>query len=157
MHRQPTAIRLPPLARRGTPLRTDHPEPALSPEPRDRLTGTRTGTLSYRSRATMRIALTGGRKASIIGLPLASNAGGIGVREPALIGLAAEARSKRPAYDLPLLTHRLSVNTRAPLYAALVVDGRDACFVVRDRNAHALAYVNFEETSQVRSRTDVAV
>src|SRR6516164_9406865 len=86
MHRQPTAIRLPPLARRGTPLRTDHPEPALSLEPRDRLTGTRTGTLSYRSRATTRITLTGGSKASIIGLPLASNAGGIGVREPALIG-----------------------------------------------------------------------
>ena len=81
-----TAIRLPPLARRGTPLRTDHPEPALSLEPRDRLTGTRTGTLSYRSRATTRITLTGGSKASIIGLPLASNAGGIGVREPALIG-----------------------------------------------------------------------
>ena len=43
----PTDGYLPPLARRGTPLRTDHPEPPLSLEPRDRLTGTRTGTLSY--------------------------------------------------------------------------------------------------------------
>jgi hypothetical protein len=43
----------------------------------------------------MGIALTGGRKASIIGLPLAWNAGGIGVKEPALIGYAAEPRSKR--------------------------------------------------------------
>ncbi len=37
--------------------------------------------LSCRSRAAMGIALTGGRKASIIGLPLAWNAGGIGVKE----------------------------------------------------------------------------
>ena len=36
--------------------------------------------------ALMGIALTGGRKVSIIGLPLAWNAGGIGVKEPALIG-----------------------------------------------------------------------
>jgi len=42
--------------------------------------------LSFRSRAVMSIALTGGRKASIIGLPLAWNAGGIGVKEPVLIG-----------------------------------------------------------------------
>ena len=86
MHRRLTAIRLPPLEQPGTLLRTDHPEPALSPEPRDRLTGTRTGTLSYRSRATMRIALTGGRKASIIGLPSARKDGGIGGTGPALIG-----------------------------------------------------------------------
>jgi hypothetical protein len=39
-----------------------------------------------RSRAVLGIALTGGRKASIIGLPLAWNAGGIGVKEPASIG-----------------------------------------------------------------------
>jgi hypothetical protein len=42
--------------------------------------------LSYRSRALTGIALIGGRKANIIGLPLAWNAGGIGVKEPALIG-----------------------------------------------------------------------
>jgi hypothetical protein len=93
MHRRLTAIRLPPLVQRGTLLRTDHPEQALSPEHQDRLfnlpritTVTRTSTLSYRSRAVLGIALTGGRKASIIGLPLAWNAGGIGVKEPALIG-----------------------------------------------------------------------
>jgi hypothetical protein len=93
MHRRPTAIHLPPLVQRGTPLRTDHPERALSPEHQDRLfnlpritTVTRTSTLSYRSRAVLGIALTGGRKASIIGLPLAWNAGGIGVKEPAFIG-----------------------------------------------------------------------
>jgi hypothetical protein len=34
----------------------------------------------------MVIALTGGPKASIIGLPMARNAGGTGVKEPALIG-----------------------------------------------------------------------
>jgi hypothetical protein len=85
MHRQPTAIRLPPLVQRGTLQRMDHPDRALSPEHQDRLfitTGARTSTLSYRSRAI--IALIGGRKASIIGLPLAWNAGGIGVKEPAL-------------------------------------------------------------------------
>jgi hypothetical protein len=41
--------------------------------------------LMPRGRAIMGIALTGGRKASIIGLPLAWNAGGLGVKEPALI------------------------------------------------------------------------
>jgi hypothetical protein len=34
----------------------------------------------------MVINLTGGPKASIIGLPMAWNAGGIGVNQPALIG-----------------------------------------------------------------------
>jgi hypothetical protein len=34
----------------------------------------------------MGINPTGGRKASIIGLPLAWNAGGIGVKEPVLTG-----------------------------------------------------------------------
>ena len=91
MHRRPTAIRLPPLAPRGAMLRTDHPDRALSPEHQDRLTAARTSILLSRSRVLMaigimRIALTGGRKASIIGLPLAWNAGGIGVKEPALIG-----------------------------------------------------------------------
>jgi hypothetical protein len=38
-------------------------------------TGTRISTLSCRSRAVMGVALTGGRRASIIGLPLAWNAG----------------------------------------------------------------------------------
>ena len=91
MHRRPTAIRLPPLVQRGTPLPTDHPERALFPERQDRLfnllritTVTRTSTLLCRSRAVLGIALTGGRKASIIGLLLAWNAGGFGVTEPAL-------------------------------------------------------------------------
>jgi hypothetical protein len=44
-------------------------------------TGTRTSTLSYRSRAIM----GGGRKASIVGFPLAWRAGGIGVNPPAII------------------------------------------------------------------------
>lgn len=53
--------------------------------PRHRIaTGTR--TLSCRSRAIMGIALTGGLQASTIGLPLARNAGGIGVKEPVLSG-----------------------------------------------------------------------
>ena len=86
MRRRPTAIRPGPLAPRGALLRTDHPDRALSPEHQDRLTVTHTSTLLSRSRAIMDIALTGGRKASIIGLPLDWNAGGIGVKEPALIG-----------------------------------------------------------------------
>ena len=84
MHRRPTVIRLPLLVQRETPRRTDHPHWALFPEHRDRLTGARTGTSSYRLRAT--IALTGGPNASIIGLPLARKDGGIGGRGPALIG-----------------------------------------------------------------------
>ena len=72
IQRRPTAIRLPPPAQRGTLLRTDLPERALSPEHQDRLfnlpritTVTRTTTLSYRSRAIM----GGGRKASIVWFP----------------------------------------------------------------------------------------
>jgi hypothetical protein len=91
--RRPTAIRLPPPVQRGTLLRTDLPERALSPEHQDRLfnlpritTVTRTSTLSYRSRAIM----GGGRKASIVGFPLAWHAGRIGVNPPAIIAYAVE-------------------------------------------------------------------
>jgi len=84
MHRRPTAIRLPLLVQRETPLHMDHPHWALFPEHQDRLTGARTGTSSYHSRAI--IALTGGPNASIIGLPSARKDGGIGGTGPALIG-----------------------------------------------------------------------
>jgi hypothetical protein len=100
MHRRPTATRLPPQVQRGTLLHTGHPDRALSPEHQDRLinlkykqgpvtllrliritTVTLTNTLSYRLRAIM----AGGRKASIVGFPLAWHAGGIGVNQPVII------------------------------------------------------------------------
>ena len=54
-----------------------------------------TTALSYRSRAVTGIALTGGRKASIIGLPLAWNAGGIGVVRRRTIRVLCRARRRR--------------------------------------------------------------
>ena len=56
---------------------------------------TGTGTLPYRSRALTGIALIGGRKASIIGLPLAWNAGGIGVVRRRTIRVLCRARRRR--------------------------------------------------------------
>ena len=82
MHRQPTAIRLPPLVHRGPLLRTDHPHRALFLVHQDQSIRIATELLC-RSRAVTVINLTGGRKASIIGLPLAWNVGGIGVKEAA--------------------------------------------------------------------------
>jgi hypothetical protein len=84
MHRRPTAIRLPPLVHRETLLRTDHPERALSSERQDRSIRIATELLC-RSRAVTVISLTGGLKASIIGLPLAWNAGDIGANQSAII------------------------------------------------------------------------
>ena len=91
MHRRATAIRLRPLVHRGPQLRMDPRHPVLFRVHQGRSIRVAT-ELSCRSRAVTDINLTGGRKASIIGLPLAWNAGGIGVKEPALIVEAAETR-----------------------------------------------------------------
>ncbi len=42
-----------------------------------------------------------------------------------------------------------------PLLAALVRRGTDACYVVRDANGHALAYVYFEDEPGRRSAAKV--
>ena len=84
MHRRLTAIRLPPLVHRGPLLRTDHLHRALFLVHQDQSIRIATELLC-RSRAVTVISLTGGRKANIIGLPLAWNAGGIGANPPAII------------------------------------------------------------------------
>ena len=84
MHRHATDIRLPRLGHRGPLLRTHPPHRALFLVHQDRSIRIATELLC-RSRAVTVISLTGGCKASIIGLPLAWNVGDIGANPPAII------------------------------------------------------------------------
>jgi hypothetical protein len=66
-----------------------------------------------------------------------------------VLAKAGRPRTGGPASPIPNKaagpshsTHRYA---RAPLPAALAAEETDACFIVRDHNRQALAYVYFEE------------